>query len=187
MFLIWINVIPVYITMIIMIMTTLFITIFHAKDGDFFHLITIDTTTTHMHIKQRDGRRACFTHNFSVPSPSSQLITVTLREVESTLITVTVLPSFLILIISLTLLQHHTVISIVCSYVNSTFQIKPLQALRWTKWRSRTFLALINCDSQTCSIDIPLICTVTGSLSYNNQSESAVFHSEPAIKLFQIA
>ena len=104
--------------MIIMIMTTLFITIFHAKDGDFFHLITIDTTTTHMHIKQRDGRRACFTHNFSVPSASSQFITVTLREMESTFITVTVLPSFLILIISLTLLQHHTVMSIVCKKVN---------------------------------------------------------------------
>ena len=172
--------------MIIMIIISLLIQ--HSLQRmENFHFIAVDTTTTHLHIKQRDERGACFTHNFSVPSASSQFITVTLREMESTFITVTVLPSFLILIISLTLLQHHTVISIVCRYVNSTFQIKPLQALRWTKWRSRTFLALINCGSQTCSIDIPLICTVTGLLLYNNQSESAVFHSEPAIKLFQIA
>ena len=34
--------------------------------------------------------------------------------------------------------------------------------LRWTKWRSRTFLAFISCYGQTCSIDIPHVCIQTG-------------------------
>ena len=61
------------------------------------------------------------------------------------------------------------------------------QAQRWNKWRSRAFRAFIWCDGQTCSIDIPCVHIIIGQLLCNNQSESSVFHSESAIKLFQCA
>ena len=59
--------------------------------------------------------------------------------------------------------------------------------MRWNKWRSRPFPALIQCACQTCIIDTQYAHIIIGQLLCNNQSESSAFHRESAIKLFQCA
>ena len=45
---------------------------------------------------------------------------------------------------------------------SSVVDVSCIYALRWTKWRSRTFLTFNKCDGQTCSIDIPNVCIIIG-------------------------